>query len=164
MSTPSRIDSAIDAPIDARGPQFNATLTSVVLVLVLATATTQVGVVLLVLQGLLFATAVALGVQRTPAAYLFRTFVRPRLGPTTNWEDPRPPRFAQGIGLAFVLVALAGFTLGPGWLGYVATAFALSAALLNATLQFCLGCQIYGVCKLPQDIEITPLNKEEALV
>ena len=153
------------APIDARGPQFNATLTSIVLVAVLATATTPVGVALLALQGLLFGTAVAFGVQRTPAAYLFRTFVRPKLGPTTSWEDPRPPRFAQGIGLAFVVLGLVGFATGPAWLGYAATGAALVAALLNATLQFCLGCQIYGVCKLPQDHHSTVINnKEEALV
>ena len=30
------------------------------------------------------------------------------------------------------------------------TGFALVAALLNATIQVCLGCQIYGVCHLPQ--------------
>ena len=152
-------------PLDARGPQFNATLTSIVLALVLATATTPVGVVLLAVQAVLFATAVALGVQRAPAAYLFRRFVRPRLGPPTRLEDPRPPRFAQGIGLAFALVGLVGFLAGPTWLGYVATGMALVAALLNATIQVCLGCQIYGVCHLPQNSYSQPnLNKKEALV
>ena len=137
-------------PIDARGPQFNATLTSVVLVLVLLLAPGTLGVVLLAIQTALFALGVGLGVQRTPAAYLFKKVVRPRLGPPTRWEDPRPPRFAQGIGLAFTAVALVGYLAGPTWLGVVATAFALVAALLNATLQVCLGCQVYGVCKLPQ--------------
>ncbi len=138
-------------PIDARGPQFNATLTSVVLVLALLTARTPVGVGLLVLQAALFGVAVALGVQRTPAALLFRRVVRPRLGPATRWEDPRPPRFAQGIGLAFTVTGIAGFTLGPVWLGYGALAFALLAALLNATVQICLGCRVYGICHLPQE-------------
>lgn len=166
-SLPHSLPSLSSDRIDARGPQFNATLTSVVLALVLATATTRVGVVLLGLQGLLFATGVVLGVQRTPVAFVFRRFVRPRLGPTTDWEDPRPPRFAQGIGLVFVIVGLVGFIAGPAWLGYLATACALGAALLNATLQFCLGCQIYGVCKLPQNTELNSNNshnKEEALV
>jgi Domain of unknown function (DUF4395) len=139
------------SPIDARGPQFNAALTSLLLVLALATATSPVGVALLALQALLFLTAVVLGVQRTPAAWLFRRVVRPRLGPARRWEDPRPPRFAQGIGLAFTVVGLAGFVVGPTWLGYVATGFAVVAALLNATLQICLGCRVYGICHLPQD-------------
>jgi hypothetical protein len=152
--------------IDARGPQFNAALTSVVLVAVLATAHTTVGVVLLVLQAALFAAGAALGVQRTPAAYLFRNLVQPRLGPATSWEDPRPPRFAQGIGLLFAAVGLVGFLAGPAWLGYAAVGMALVAALLNATVQFCLGCRIYGVCGLPQNSpdNSTTNPKKEAFV
>jgi FtsH-binding integral membrane protein len=139
------------SPIDARGPQFNAALTSVVLVLALLTSRSPAGVVLLGLQGVLFLVAVVAGVQRTPAAWLFRRVVRPRIGPATRWEDPRPPRFAQGIGLVFALAGLAGFVLGPTWLGYAATGVALVAALLNATVQVCLGCRIYGICHLPQN-------------
>lgn len=153
------------APLDARGPQFNATLTCVVLVLVLVLAPGPVGIGLLALQTALFALGVALGVQRTPAAYLFKRVVRPRLGPTTRWEDPRPPRFAQGIGLAFTAVALVGYLTGLTWLGIAATALALVAALLNATLQVCLGCQVYGVCKLPQNnYESAISDKKEALI
>jgi FtsH-binding integral membrane protein len=139
------------SPIDARGPQFNAALTSVVLGLALLLAQTPVGVALLALQAVLFGIAVVAGVQRTPAAWLFRNVARPRLGPTTRWEDPRPPRFAQGIGFVFAATGLTGFLLGPDWLGYTATGFALVAALLNATVQVCLGCRIYGICHLPQD-------------
>lgn len=158
------------SPIDARGPQFNATLTSVVLAAALALAAvgqTTAAVVLLAVQAALFATAVALGVQRTPAAYLFKTYVRPRLGAPTRLEDPRPPRFAQGIGLAFAIAGLVGFTVGPTWLGFVATGFALVAALLNATIQVCLGCKVYGVCHLPQQhysIPDSTNNKEEVTV
>jgi len=146
------------SPIDARGPQLNAALTSLLLVLALATATTPVGVALLGVQAALFLTAVVLGVQRTPAAWLFRHVVRPRLGPAKRWEDPRPPRFAQGVGLGFTLAGLAGFVAGPAWLGYAATGLALVAALLNATLQICLGCRIYGICQLPQDTFTTQQN------
>ena len=146
------------SPIDARGPQFNAALTSLLLVLALATATTPVGVALLGVQAALFLTAVVLGVQRTPAAWFFRHVVRPRLGPAKRWEDPRPPRFAQGVGLGFTLAGLAGFVAGPAWLGYAATGLALVAALLNATLQICLGCRIYGICQLPQDTFTTQQN------
>lgn len=139
------------APIDPRGPQFNAALTSVVLATVLLTATTPFGSALLAVQVVLFATSVVLGVQRTPAAYLFRRFVRPSLAPPTYLEDPRPPRFAQGIGLAFAAVGLVGLLAGPLWLGYAAVAAALVAALLNATIQVCLGCKVYGICHLPQN-------------
>jgi membrane protein implicated in regulation of membrane protease activity len=138
-------------PIDPRGMQFNAALASVVLALVLATVTTPVGVVLLAVQVALFGAAVVLGVQRTPAAALFRRYVRPQLGPPAYLEDPRPPRFAQGIGFLFTAVGLVGFLTGSAVLGYAAVALALVAALLNATVQVCLGCKIYGICHLPQD-------------
>jgi hypothetical protein len=129
--------------IDPRGPQFNAILTSAVLALALVTAPDTFGVTLLGLQAALFATAVTLGVQRTPVAFLFRTLVRPRLTAPTHLEDPRPPRFAQGVGLAFALVGLAGYLTGVTALGAIATGFALLAALLNAVFGLCLGCEMY---------------------
>jgi hypothetical protein len=129
--------------IDPRGPQLNAILTSVVLALVLLSAPDAAGVVLLGLQTVLFAVGVGLGVQRTPAAWLFRTFVRPRLSAPAHLEDPHPPRFAQGVGLAFAVVGLVGYLAGVTVLGAVATGFALVAALLNAVFGLCLGCEMY---------------------
>ncbi|WP_030484805.1 DUF4395 domain-containing protein [Nocardioides aequoreus] len=129
--------------LDPRGPQLNAVLTSVVLALVLLTAPAAAGVALLALQAALFATGVVLGVQRTPAAWLFRRFVRPRLAAPTHLEDPAPPRFAQGVGLAFALVGLVGYLSGLTVLGAVATGAALVAALLNAVFGLCLGCETY---------------------
>ena len=129
--------------IDPRGPQFNAMLTSVVLALSLIAAPGAVSVALLAAQATLFAVAVAFGVQRTPAAYLFRTFVRPRLAAPVHLEDAAPPRFAQGVGLAFAAVGLVGYVAGAPLVGVIATGFALTAALLNAAFGFCLGCEMY---------------------
>lgn len=129
--------------IDPRGPQLNAMLTSVVLALVLLTAPGAAGTTLLGVQTALFATAVALGVQRTPAAYLFRRLIRPRLAAPTHLEEPQPPRFAQAVGLVFAVVGLAGYLSGLTLLGAIATGFALAAALLNAVFGLCLGCELY---------------------
>ena len=129
--------------IDPRGQQLAAAITSAVLVAVLLTAPGPVAVGLLAVQAAQFATAVLRGVQQTPVAALFRTVVRPRLGPPSHFEEAAPPRFAQGVGLAFVAVALVGFLAGVDLVGYVATAFALAAALLNATIGLCLGCEAY---------------------
>lgn len=129
--------------IDPRGPQFNAILTSVVLALTLLTAPGPVGVTLLAVQAVLFATGVLLGVQRTPAAALFKSVVRPRLSAPAHLEDPEPPRFAQGVGLAFAVVGLLGYLVGAPVLGAIATGLALVAALLNAVFGFCLGCELY---------------------
>ena len=103
--------------LDPRGPQFAGALTAVVLATVLLLAPGPLAVALLAAQAALFAIGAGLGVQHTPQAWLFRSFVRPRLAPPRDWEDAAPPRFAQGVGLAFAyawqlaFVAAAGFVL-----------------------------------------------------
>ena len=119
------------AGIDPRGPRLAASLTSVVLALVLVTPL-PVAVTLLALQTAVFAVGAVRGIQHTPYAAVFRAWVRPRLSPPAELEDPRPPRFAQGLGLAFTAVGLAGFLAGATAVGLVATGLALVAALLNA--------------------------------
>jgi hypothetical protein len=131
------------ARIDPRGPRFAATLTTALLAVVLLTAPSPTATALLVVQTALFAVGASGGVQRTPYAWLFKRLVRPRLGPPAELEDAAPPRFAQAVGLAFALVALAGFATGVTALGLVATGLALAAAFLNAAFGFCLGCEIY---------------------
>ena len=135
------------ALIDSRGPQFTAALTAVVLATVLVTAPSTFATVLLGLQAALFAVGATLGVQRTPHAWLFRRFVRPRLSAPAELEDPAPPRFAQAVGLGFAGVGVLGLALGATTLGLVATGFALIAALLNAVFRFCLGCEVYLLLK-----------------
>ena len=131
-----------DGGIDPRGPQFAAGLTAVVLVAVLLLPA-PANVVLLAVQAVLFATGALRGVQATPHAWLFRTLVRPRLAPPTEWEAPEPPRFAQAVGLGFTVVGLVAFLAGATVLGQVAVGAALVAALLNAVFAFCLGCEVY---------------------
>ena len=133
--------------IDPRGPQLAAGLTSVVLAVVLLTAPSAFATALLGAQAVLFALGATLGVQRTPHAWLFRRFVRPRLAPPREWEDAAPPRFAQAVGLAFALVGFVALALGATAVGLVATGFALVAALLNAVFGLCLGCEAYLLLK-----------------
>ena len=125
--------------IDPRGQRFAAALTTLVLALALLSGSTW----LLLAQALVFATGLALGPAASPYAWLFRTAVRPRLGPPAELEDAAPPRFAQGCGLAFTLVALVGVALGAPVLTTVALSAALAAAFLNAAFGFCVGCEIY---------------------
>jgi hypothetical protein len=129
--------------IDVRGPRFAATLTTVVLAVVLITGSGW----LLAVQAVLFAAGAAAGVQKSPYGWLFRTAVRPRIGPPPATEDAAPPRFAQGVGLVFALVGVIGYTVGPQWLGLAATSCALAAAFLNAAFAYCLGCQAYLLLK-----------------
>ncbi|VXB03779.1 conserved membrane hypothetical protein [Microbacterium sp. 8M] len=78
-----------------------------------------------------------------PWSVLFRGVVRPRVAPPAELEDPRPPRFAQGVGLFVVTAGLLLHLLGVPWALPIATALAFVAAFLNAAFGFCLGCQIY---------------------
>ena len=132
--------------LDPRGPQVAATLTAAVLIAVLLLPA-PVSTVLLGVQAVIFALGAVRGVQATPYAWVFRTLVRPRLAPPTDWEDPEPPRFAQGVGLAFAVVGLVALLLGATLVGQVAVGAALVAALLNAVFGFCLGCEVYLITR-----------------
>ncbi|MEV7289031.1 DUF4395 domain-containing protein [Streptomyces sp. NPDC093252] len=129
--------------IDVRGPRFGATVTAAVLAAVLVTGSAW----LLAWQTLAFALGAVGGVGRSPYGWVFRRLVRPRIGPPTVFEPPQPPRFAQAVGLAFALVGLAGYVLGPQWLGLAATGAALAAAFLNAAFGYCLGCEMYVLAR-----------------
>ena len=122
--------------VDPRGLRFAATLTTLVLALVLVTGNGW----LLAAQALVFALG---ALDQSPYGLLFRRFVRPRLGPPAELEDARPPRFAQVLGLVFALAGVIGFALGSNLVGLAATALALIAAFLNAAFGICLGCELY---------------------
>ncbi|NUP53611.1 MAG: DUF4395 domain-containing protein [Catenulispora sp.] len=125
--------------VDVRGPRFGAGVTTVVLLIVLATGSGW----LLAAQAVVFAIGAAAGLRRAPYGLLFAHLIRPRLAAPTAFEDEAPPRFAQAVGLAFALVGAIGYLSGVTALGIVATALALAAAFLNAVFGFCLGCEMY---------------------
>ena len=125
--------------LDARGPRFGAAITTVVLAAALATNNPW----FIVVQAIVFAIGAFKGPQFTPNAFIYKTFVQPRLKGEFEKEDVRPPQFAQSVGLLFALVAIAGATSGLDLLFSIAVAFALGAAFLNAAFNFCLGCEIY---------------------
>jgi hypothetical protein len=125
--------------IDARGPRFGALITSVVLATALATNNVWV----IVAQAIVFAIGAIKGPQFTPYAFIYKTFVKPRLKGETPAEDVRPPQFAQSVGLLFALAAIGGVLFGVNAIFTVAVAFALGAAFLNAAFNFCLGCEVY---------------------
>ena len=81
--------------------------------------------------------------RTAPWGVLFRRTVRPRLAPPSELEDPRPPRFSQGVGLFVVGIGLVLHLAGVPWALPIATAAAFIAAFLNAAFAFCLGCQLY---------------------
>lgn len=146
--------------VDPRSPRFGAAITSALLLigiylaalgsstapgfsqLPLVTRATDPGFLVLLLVALLFAWSLV-SARTHPFAALFRSAIRPRLDPPAEWEDARPPRFAQGVGLVVVGVGLVLHLLAVPWALVVAGAAAFVAAFLNAAFGFCLGCEIY---------------------
>lgn len=151
MSTPTGID--------PRGPRFAATVTAALLLVAtflalvgistgaissapLAQRAADPGFLLTVVVAALFLWSV-LSPATAPWGAVFRRFVRPRLSPPSELEDPRPPRFAQGVGLVVVTIGLVLHLAGVPWALPIATAAAFLAAFLNAAIGLCLGCQLY---------------------
>jgi hypothetical protein len=124
--------------LDPRGPRFAAAVTSVVLIVVLATGWGWLALA----QAVVFAVTAA-DPRRGPYAYLYRALVLPRLGPTTEREDAAPVRFAQLVGFVFLIVAAIGYLSGATALGVAFAALGLLAAFLNAAFGLCLGCEAY---------------------
>jgi hypothetical protein len=125
--------------IDARGPRFSASVTTIVLAIALVTQNKWV----LVAQGLVFLIGAIKGPQFTPYGLIFKNVVRPRLKGVAPTEDVRPPKFAQAVGFAFALVAAIGAFAGADLVFTIAVGMALAAAFLNAAFNYCLGCEMY---------------------
>lgn len=125
--------------IDARGPRFGASITTVVLAIALVTNNVWV----LFAQAFVFAIGAIRGPQFTPYGLIFKKFIKPRLSKNAPTEDVRPPKFAQSVGFLFALVGLVGAFAGADIVFTVAVGFALGAAFLNAAFNYCLGCQMY---------------------
>lgn len=153
--------------IDVRGPRFAAAITSVLLLIDIVLGLTGLSTarpasgpdwavqaatlgqraadpafLLLAVVAALFLWGV-LSQRTTPWSILFRRVVQPRLSPPTEFEDPRPPRFAQGVGLVVSVVGLVLQLAGVPWGLPIAAAVAFLAAFLNAAFGLCLGCQLY---------------------
>jgi len=125
--------------IDPRGPRFGAAITTVVLIVVMATGWGW----LLAAQAVVFALSAFSDLRLSPYGLLYRRFVRPRLAPPRELENPAPPVFAQFVGLGFALVGSVAFLAGWDVLALIVTGLALAAAFLNAAFDYCLGCEVY---------------------
>ena len=148
------------ATIDPRGPRVSAGITSVLLLIGIYLAVIGVsargdlgsvpiaervldpGFLVLALVALLFAWSLV-SARTQPLSAFFRLVIQPRLAPPSEREDPRPPRFAQGVGLVVVGIGLLLHLVGVPWALVIAGAAAFVAAFLNAAFGFCLGCEIY---------------------
>lgn len=142
--------------IDARGPRFGATLTTIVLSVFVQTEV----IPLLYWQLAVFTFGAFIGVS--PYSFIYRKFVKPRLSGDVPTEDVRPPQFAQLVGFLFAASATVGYLLGAETLGLVIISFALAAAFLNAGFNFCLGCEVYLLIARAKSAVASRKNREDS--
>jgi len=100
------------------------------------------GFLLLTVITLLFLWSV-LSPRTAPWGVLYRKVVQPHLAPPADLEDPRAPRFAQGVGLFVTGIGVVLHLLGVPLAVPIAAGMAFVAAFLNAAFGLCLGCQLY---------------------
>ena len=124
--------------LDPRGQRFAATLTSIVLIVVLVTGWGWLALA----QAVVFAITAA-DPRRGPYSLIYRSLVLPRLGPPAEREPAAPVRFAQLVGFTFLAVAAIAYLSGVTALGMTFAALGLLAAFLNAAFGLCLGCEAY---------------------
>lgn len=71
--------------------------------------------------------------------------VRPRIRPDgpVEFEDARPPRFAQLLGTIVLGSATVAFLLGASTIGWALTLMVTALAALASTAKICVGCILY---------------------
>lgn len=130
---------AAPPPIDPRGPRFNqAVLATALLGGFLLDWRPVVPIFAVVLLA-----GAALGPKYGPFLALYAKVIRPRLGPPKEMEDPRPPRFAASVGVAFLAAASLAFAAGASGLGWGLALVVAALAALSAVTGICVGCEMY---------------------
>ncbi len=126
------------AVIDARAPRTNQAVIGIgALVAYLLDLPWLVA-----LLGLQLVVGLAFGRRYCLACLLYFEVIQPRIG-EGRLEDSRPPRFANQIGVVFLMSATVAFLLGAATLGWALVLIVATLALLAATSGLCVGCEAY---------------------
>jgi Domain of unknown function (DUF4395) len=124
--------------IDSRAPRFNqVVIGTLALVAVIAGWPW-----LLALLALQLVVGLTLGRRYCLPCLAYFELVQPRFGEGTL-EDSRPPRFANMVGVVFLIAATAAYALGATAVGAVLGMLVAILALLAAATGFCAGCEAY---------------------
>ena len=129
--------------IDPRAPRLGAAITSVLAIagFILTQLNQSIGLAILATLTLLFAWSLV-SPKTHPYALLFRS-IRPLLQDPEFMEDPRPPRFAQQVGLSVSIFGLLIAVIDPLIGTLIGLGIVFIASALNAYFDFCLGCVVY---------------------
>ena len=125
--------------IDPRGPRFNQAVLAVALLLGFLFEWRLVVPIFAVVLAL----GAVFGPRYGPFLRLYAEFVKPRLAPPSELEDPRPPRFSAAVGVLFLTGGTVAFLAGASLLGWVLALIVALLAGLSATTGICVGCEIY---------------------
>lgn len=136
-----------DIQIDPRGYRLGAVITFTIAVIALLLGPSVGGLIVMAVLTAMFLPGAIIGPQGTVQAWIFKTFVRPRLAPPAETESFRPPRFAQQMGLAMSGAALVLGLASVDWGFWLFGALVTGASFLNGAFGFCLGCEIYLLLK-----------------
>ena len=135
--------------VDPRQPRLGQAVTGAVLLAgFLLDAPAVLPILTVVLAG-----ASLLGPRFNLYAHLFALLRRRRVfGPPRELEEAAPPRFANTLGFAFLLVATAAWfafdpPLAGGWIAWGLALLVSALALLAATTGLCVGCELYVVTR-----------------
>ena len=130
---------AAPAPIDPRGPRFNQAVLAVALLGGFLVDWRPV----VPLFALVLLAGAALGPRYGPFLALYAKAIRPRLGPPSELEDPRPPRFSAALGVVFLAAGTLAFAAGSPRLGWGLALVVAALAALAAVTGICVGCEVY---------------------
>lgn len=137
--------------IDPRGPRFGAGITAILSIIsfyLAISAEFYAAYSVMAVMFALFSWSVFLPSAGHPYSVTFRKLIAPRLAPARELEDPRPPQFAQKVGLSFSVVGMLALPLGASAeILAIAAGFIFVASFLNAVFGLCLGCQMYLLLK-----------------
>ena len=139
MAATSTTSGRVPAPIDPRGPRTNQTVLAAGLLVGFVAGWWPIAPIFAVVLLL----GAAFGPRYGPVLRLYAEVVKPRLGPPSELEDPRPPRFAATVGVLFLGSATVAFLAGATVLGWVLTLIVAGLAGLSAITGICVGCEIY---------------------
>ena len=91
-----------------------------------------------------FLARVLTGPKLSPLGRLVTQVVRPRLAVRPKLVPGPPKRFAQGVGAAFSVTALALALAGAATAATVLIAVLATFAVLESVFAFCMGCTVFG--------------------
>jgi hypothetical protein len=124
--------------VDARASRVAQGLTALLVAVPIVTGRWP----LLLLAAAHLASALLVGKRGNLGLLGFDALLAERLGPG-ELKDARPPRFANLVGLLFLVGAMVSHVAGVAWLGWALAGTVLVLAGLAAATGFCLGCKVY---------------------